>query len=137
MIKNTNYKKIYETENFILGYIFEEAYLTNKITNQNILLSTFYGEPLCGIISKENSWCLVGGSRLVVWTTDELFEIENKKLIWAYDIRQICKNKVEILIDPWSENSSIWEFNITTKEIRKIKDFNEYKNKEYTEHIIW
>lgn len=100
-------------------------------------MGDFYGDPSCGLISNDNKWCLVGGSTLRLWTGSEVFEIKDDNLNWACKFRQVDANKVEILIDPWSDNSSVWELNIQTRENRKIKDFANYKDREYTDDIEW
>lgn len=108
-----------------------------KPLNLQILMGDFYGDPSCGLISNDNKWCLVGGSTLRLWTGSEVFEIKDDNLNWACKFRQVDANKVEILIDPWSDNSSVWELNIQTRENRKIKDFANYKDREYTDDIEW
>jgi hypothetical protein len=137
MMNETNYIKIYETEKFIIGHVSESAYLTDISTGQTILIGDFYGNPSCGLISNDNKWCLVGGSTLRLWTGNEVYEIKDDKLYWACKLRQTGAEKVEILVDPWADNSSVWEFNIQTRESRKIKDFDNYKDKEYTDDIEW
>lgn len=137
MMNNTDYIKIHETEKFVVGHVFEKAYLTDISTGQTILIGEFYGNPSCGLISNDNKWCLVGGSALRLWTENEVYEVKDDNLYWACKLKQTDTNKVEILIDPWADNSSIWEFDVETKESRKIKDFNNYKDKEYTDDIEW
>ena len=137
MTQDKNYKILCETEKLVLGHIFEDAYLTIKETNETINLGDFYGDPDCGLISKSNDWCIVGGSTLIVWARNEILKIKDDDLRWVFDIRQIDQHKVELLIDPWADNSSIWEFDIITKEKNKIKDFPDYKDKEYTDSVAW
>ncbi len=137
MTQDKNYKILDETDELILGHVFERAYLTIKATNENLSLGDFYGDPTCGLISRANDWCVIGGSTLLVWTRDEIATIKDNDTNWASDIRQITENKVELLIDPWADNSAIWEFDIITKEKNKIKDFTDYKDKEYTDNVVW
>ena len=137
MINQQGYTKLHETDQLVLGHIFENAYLTNKDTNDSIFIGHFYGDPNCGIIGSDNSWCLVGGYTLTLWTTNELTEIKDDTVNWTFKIRQTDTYKVEPLIDPWADHSSVWELDIQTKSLRKIKDFNDYKNQSYTENIVW
>jgi hypothetical protein len=137
MTNQNNYIKLHATEKFVVGHIFETAYLTDIDSGQTTIIGDFYGDPSCGLISNDNKWCLVGGSSIKVWTENEVYEIKDDNLKWACKLRQIDSNKVEILIDPWADNSSVWEFNIKTKERKKIKDFDKYRDKEYTDEIEW
>jgi hypothetical protein len=47
------------------------------------------------------------------------------------------RNTVEILIDPWGDNSAIWELNIINMEFKMKSAFNKYKDKPYTENVEW
>lgn len=134
---DNNFKILNETKKYVLGHIFEEAYLIDKITNEKYELGSTYGDPSCGLIDQGNKWCIVGGSTLIIWTTKETTELKANELYWACRIRQINQNSVQILIDPWADSSSIWELNILDKIYFKIRDFNNYKDKGYTEQIEW
>ena len=136
-MQNNNFNKLYESEKYLVGHIFENAYLIEKDTGKTTLIGEFYGEPSCAIISPNNEWCIVGGFTLKIWTEDEVFEIKDDNLYWACKFKQVDINKVEILIDPWADNSSIWELNIQTKEYKKLMDFENYKKQQYTDEIEW
>ncbi|KGO86681.1 hypothetical protein [Flavobacterium suncheonense] len=137
MTNQNDYKKLYETEKFVIGHIYENAYLIEKVTKKSIFIGSFYGDPECALISRDNTWGLIGGSSLLLLIFKELIEIHDVELDWIRGLRQTDNFKVEILTDPFSDNSAIWEFNILTKEKRKIKDFPKYKGKPYSENIEW
>lgn len=137
MIQDKNFQILDETEELILGHSFEDACLINKSTNEKKKLGDFYGEPTCGLISKTNDWCVVAGDKLVVWIKNEGVKSEDDDLSWIHDIRQAGPNSIEILIDPWSHNSAIWELDILTGIKRKIKGFTDYKGQAYCDHVIW
>jgi len=71
---------------------------------------------------------------IVIWNNHILTEIEFRG---TFDMRQTGTDTVHILIDPWYDNPAIWQFNITTLEFKIIKPFIDYKNREYTDEIIW
>ncbi len=134
---DNNFHKLSETDIYLVGHIYEIAYLIDKIKEYSIILGKFYGNPSCALIDKDNKWCLVGGSTLILWTLKKTSEIKDDNLCGTYEIRQTDSNKVQILIDPWANNSSIWELNIKIGERKKISDFDKYKNKEFSEIIEW
>ena len=80
---------------------------------------------------------MVGGSTLFLWTPEKTIEIDDDNLSGACEFKQTETNKVQILIDPWADNSSIWELDTITAERKKISDFDNYKDKEFTETIEW
>ncbi|MBC8053194.1 MAG: hypothetical protein H7Y13_09020 [Sphingobacteriaceae bacterium] len=137
MTDDPSYRKLYETSNWTVGYIYEYAYLTDKSNGTTILLGGFIYDPTCALISDENLWCVVGGDKLLIWAPNEAYEIVDDNLKNIGALRQVDSNTIHILTDPWSENSAIWEFSIRTRQRRKLRDFNDYKDKEYTEDIKW
>lgn len=141
--EQADFKVLYKNFVFVLGHIFEAAYCCNVLTNEETGICTFDNDPTCGIVNATNDWCLVGGDSMVLktfknrtlWWIDELKDI--------HDLRIVQGNTVQVLIDPWSEMSSIWEMGIDIArsrpivDLRKIKDFNDYKDQPYTDEVVW
>ncbi|AQX85173.1 hypothetical protein DSC47_04170 [Elizabethkingia miricola] len=124
-----------ETPELLLGNIYEAIYLVNKNNNEFTFIDEMYGDPYCGIICTDNNYCIIGGHYLFLWVDGESIRFEDLKDI--YDIRKASDNEYEILTDPWSENSSIWIFNVMNKSFIKLRDFDKYRNTEYTNDVIW
>jgi hypothetical protein len=136
IIKDSNFRKLHETDKFILGYVFEYAYLINKKTKKEIYLGDFYGDPTCGLISKDNDWCLVGGETLSIWKEDEnISSVKDGEFPWIIKARQTGPHEVELLIDPNSDKGSIWRLNIKTLERHKLRDF--MADEGYPEEVNW
>ena len=74
---------------------------------------------------------------MVIWKEPQLKELKDNDLKWVFDVRQISEHEVEILIDPWHENSAIWRYNVWNDEKTRIRDFEEYKDKEHTDEVNW
>ncbi len=106
------------------------------------MFDDFYGNPNCGLISKKNDWAIIAGEHLTVWRASkrknkQIKRIEHDELKWIHDIRLKSENVIEILTDPWSEKSAIWELNIDTLHFSKRNDFGNYIEDKHTEHIEW
>jgi hypothetical protein len=124
IVHDSHFHILHETDKFILGYVFEDAYLINKKNNKEIYLGAFYGDPACGLISKNNDWCLVCGDTTTTWKKDgNIYNIDDKEIMWVVEVRQTSICEVELLVDPWSEEGAIWKLNIDTLEKHKIKNF--------------
>jgi len=138
IIKDPHFYKLHETNEFVVGHVFEYAYLINKKNYKEIYMGGFCaGDPSCGLIGENNNWCVVGGEILNVWSNDKgLLSIEDEDLNWVVDIRQKSYNEVELLIDPWSDKGSVWTLNIKTLERHKIRDYL-MMNEEYTDKFEW
>lgn len=128
---------LYETDKLRLENEYENTFLIIKSTGETLLEDDFYGDPKCGLIDKNNSWAIVAGEHLTIWTEKKIKKIESEELKWIYSLRAKDSEVVEILIDPWSERSAIWEINTTTFEFKKIRDFASYKYKDRSNKVIW
>ena len=128
---------LYETDELILENEYESTWLKSKSTGKVLLEDELYGDPQCGLIDANNNWAIVAGEHLTIWSQKKSEIIKHEGIKWVHSLRLKNPETVEILIDPWSNNSSIWEINIHTFEVQKVKDFNDYKDKEYTDEVIW
>lgn len=123
-----------ETETLSLVSLYESGYLLHLDTQKVTYLGSFYGNPACGLISHDCNWVVIGGAHLVVWNQGVITEVPLK---WISALRQIDKDKVHILTDPWDPGCAIWELDVTSLELQKIKPFTDYLGRQYTEEVIW
>lgn len=127
-----------ETDSFVLFTTQEDIFLFDKDLNQTIWKTSMYGNATCGWVGLSNDWVVIGGEFLLLWKAGESLRIIHKNILsWIHDIRQIDEYKIEILTDPYAEISAIWQLDIQTEKLTKIKDFLEYINKPYEENILW
>ncbi len=130
-------KPLSETDSFILFQEHEDIFLFDKDTNSEIWRTSMYGNATCGLVSVSNEWAIAGGQKLILWKNDIVEKIDDEDLQWIYDMRQIGETEVHILTDPWKYDAAIWLYNIETGDKRKIRNFDDYKRKEYAENILW
>ena len=130
-------KILFETDKLRIENEFEATFLIDKSTGEILLEDDFYGDPQCGLIDKDNNWAIVAGEHLTIWTPEKWKRIEDEELKSIHDIRLKQENIVEILTDPWSKKSAIWELHIDSLKYRKISDFDKYKSQEYTDNVVW
>jgi hypothetical protein len=128
---------IVETNRLRLENECEWAALIDKSNGKLLMEDDFYGDPKCGLIDPNNKWAIVAGEHLTIWTPEKWQRIEDSDLQWIHSLRVKDHGVVEILIDPWSSNSSIWELDIKTFKYEKIRDFNDYKDREYADEVEW
>jgi len=128
-------KTLDETDSLLLRHEFECVELVDKATGIALFEEDFYGEPQSGLIDSNNLWAAIGGTHLTVWCSGELRRIETIKDIDSIRLRK--QNLVEILTDPWSSESAIWELDLETFEFKKTKAFKAYQGKPFTENVKW
>ncbi len=126
-----------ENDSYVLFREYEDIFLFDKHLNTEVWRTSMYGDATCGLLGLVNEWAIVGGENLILWVNNQFKKIDDPDLNWIFDMRQIGDNEIEILIDPWSEKSSIWSFNLETLQKTKIRDFNEYRHKPYEDEVKW
>jgi hypothetical protein len=91
------------------------------------------------LISQDEKWCLVGGATLLLWDIEASSPVDwiSKDIAWVEDLKQIDIHKFQVLTDPWSETSTIWEIDTKHKTTHKIQSFTKYLDTAYTENIDW
>jgi len=135
--ETNNIRQLDETDLYVLLSEYEDTFLVEKKTNKELWRTSFYGDAECGLIGLTQDWAVVGGEHVALWVNGKLTVIEDEDLKWIHDIRQIGDYEIEILIDPWSENSAIWRFDVLSQSKIKVRDFDDYKGKASTDNVEW
>jgi len=138
-----NFKILFDNTVMIVGHIYETSYCFNKLTKEESPIFEFLDDPCCSIVGQNNDWCLIGGDVLILknWVDNTLRIVGDLKQI--FDLKSIDTYTAQILTDPWSENSEIWQVSIDLNKITqpitltKIRDFKEYFDRPYSENIEW
>lgn len=130
-------KTLCETKRLIVEHSYEYVHLRDKTSNDILYSDEFYGDPECALIDDNEHWAVVGGDKLVVWSSNEVNEVKVQGLESIEAMREKGSECVEILVDPWSENAAVWVLNVKTLQAKKVRDFNNYKDHTYTNEIIW
>ncbi|MBO6517248.1 MAG: hypothetical protein JJ975_11920 [Bacteroidia bacterium] len=143
IIDHPGFKTLYENTVMIVGHVFENSYCINKLTKEEFAVFQFENDPTCGVVGRNNDWCLIGGEVLMLktWKDNTLRSISQIKEV--FDLKSVDDYNVQILTDPWSEKAAIWELKIDLNRlsnpvsVKKLRDFTEFRNKPYTKNINW
>lgn len=134
-LADKSFRVLAQSNRLIVGHIYEEAFLIDKLDEMIIPLGGFYGDPSCAAISPSDTWAVLGGEdRILIWHGGKIIE---KAIDSPFELRVEDEQTVSILTDPWSDTSAIWQLQIGTFELIKMRDFPNYINQEYTEHVSW
>lgn len=126
-----------ETDQLILEYHYESVTLKEKSTGNILFADDCYGEPSCGLIDKEQRWAMIAGESLMLWTPGQTKHIDHADVTWVHAMRVKTPAIVEFLVDPWSAVAAVWQINLSTFELTKIRDFDAYKTREYVDEVVW
>ena len=120
-----------ETDELTLVNEFETVHLIEKSTGRILLEDWFYGDPDCGLIDPMNRWAIIGGDHLTIWTPQKTKKFEPEQIRWIHALRIKSAECVEILTDPCSEETSIWEIDTGTFMLEKVRDFDPEKESDW------
>ncbi|MFT8349133.1 hypothetical protein [Clostridium saccharoperbutylacetonicum] len=67
-------RKLAERWNYLITYEYETVYLYIKNSNKKIVIGDFYGDSEVAIISRDESYCAIGGCGLIIYYLNELFK---------------------------------------------------------------
>lgn len=129
IVDQSGFRLLYKNFVMVLGHLYEDAYSYNKITKEEIDIWRFHHEPTCGLIGKNNDWCLVGGEGLILRTNFDRTVRQVGDLQNIHDLRLVNDYTAQILTDPWSEDAAIWQLEIDLNRVApsiglwKVKDF--------------
>ncbi|HAD13979.1 MAG TPA: hypothetical protein DCF33_16260 [Saprospirales bacterium] len=140
---STDVRIFSQTASIVIYHECETAFCLHKPSGESFPVHQFYGDPVCALIGRNDDWCLIGGDVLVLlWVQDRTTKIIDG-LKWIFDLRIVNDMTIQILTDPWGEAPAIWELAIRPDypnepaQPIKIKDFPGYKNKPFTESVMW
>lgn len=126
-------KILHESPEYTLGYVDEDIILVNKGEKTAICIGDMYGNPHCGLIV--NKVCIIGGDHLLIWENHQITKLDMVSDI--VQMRTVNDDMIEFLIDPWSQQASVWQLSLKNMIAHKISDFENLKNLPYTDEYIW
>lgn len=119
-----------ESTNYILGHLYEDGYIIDRgYLNKLIYIGSSYGNPEYGLIDASEQWALLLGRESYIWMPGKIVNLNaaehqhQKAFQWPFDARQVADFGVEVLDDPWNEDSGIYYLDITTAAATRIRDF--------------
>lgn len=132
----SNTHLLYETTRMKVEHEYENAFLIDKPSQKVLFEDCFHGDPEQALIDTNNEWAIIAGDHLSIWTTHKSQIFNNHPLKWVHALRIKNMGIVEILTDPLSDASAIWELNVQTFELNRIKEFK-YDKTQHDEHMEW
>ncbi len=160
----SDYKILAESESYILKRDYEHAKLQHKQSKEKIMVGDHYGDPCCGLIAPDESWCITGGDGLILWFLEgnmwtgfrtresgaqrNQLQFKNPEdMRWlrsstedicrfVHDMKLVDSKSVRILLDPWSDYASTWLLDIETKTLAKVADGPNMQDQLWTDDKI-
>jgi hypothetical protein len=143
VIDQPGFRRLFENFVLVVGHFYEDAYSYNKITKEEIGIFRFEGDPTCAVVGTNNDWCLIGGHILILKTFYDRTVRPAGDLKDIYDLRLVSAYSAQLLTDPWSPESAIWQLDINPNRAApgmnfwKIRDFHDYLGKRFEANVNW
>lgn len=113
--------RLAESKNYLITNEYEKVFLNFKNTDKSVLIGEFYGDPDIAIISKDETFCVVGGEGVIVYYLNSPFseydsDIKSSKqwvewgrdngknVIWVEHIQEIGNRLIEITTEKMEKN---------------------------------
>lgn len=118
-----HFKILAESENYLVGHVFEYGSILDKRTGRDIYMGDSYGDPTFALIDRHEKWVFIFGHDSYLWTEEKVRPLNSELFQYPFAARQVSDCLIEILDDPWSDQPGIFSFNILTFEAVRIGDF--------------
>lgn len=153
-----------QSEHYVLRNLYEACELLHRQSNKITDVGDHYGDPACGIIAPDETWCITGGEGVILWTrtgkswtgfrppgsgreTDELQFAKPEDAAWlnsvtsgiyqsVHDMKIESPTSLRILLDPWDDFASTWRLDVMSKSLTKLKDGPSLQDQPWTDDKI-
>ena len=94
LAENQDYKIYALSENVYLKRKSNSGDCNNSYSDNDIFITSFYGDPCCAIISKNNAYCVIAGQILVIYffESNNLIELWSNDTYWPTGLHQDISN---------------------------------------------
>lgn len=138
-----------ETANYVLRHEYEYCTLLHKPSGQEVYVGDHYGDPGCGLISPDETWCVTGGAGVILYHLSagewigfrrNVTESPSKELavpeaddrnwlkgfaaepcLFVEHMQFASPTEVRIELDPHSDYASVWRMDVTVKTLTRIR----------------
>jgi hypothetical protein len=135
MRDTTQFHPLAESQHYLLGHVYEQAQVFDKLSAQALIVGEHYGDPTIGIISADELWFISGGEGVQCYSMIERkihtffrrgfppFPLESQTPHWPVrGITFVAPRTIRIEIDPLCEFSSMWQLELDTLSLSRVTD---------------
>ena len=127
------------TENYQVHNEFETTCLHRPGVGE-VVIGSFYGDPHCAIIDKNEKWCVVAGDGLLVyWLREPFAECGRKNrgtqwdefgrksddVWWIDEMEQIGPTSIRLRIRPADAHAGLYELDVSNMSVTRATDADE------------
>ena len=122
------------SESFVLGHLCESVEVINMNDNSIVDAGDHYGEPMVGLITPDERWFITGGEGLQCYSAETgliryfhrgcpPLAADCPEWFWfVHGARLESPHVVRILINPWCEFASVWQLDLDTGLLTRLRE---------------
>ena len=129
----TSMNELTRSKSWRVLHEYEVAFLMRPDGKQ-IAVGHFYGDPVCAVISPDETWCAIAGEGLIVYFLREPFEAyrydhptrqwiefgRTQDDLWYIEaLTALSESEIAFTADPYGDRPGRYIFNVTTGNVKK------------------
>jgi hypothetical protein len=129
-----------ESHNYLLVHEYEQVFVCARSTGERTEAGSHYGDPQCGVIAPDESWFATGGEGIVIFSFNGgLHEYlrRSASTFFVSAMRFEAPNGLRVLIDPWSNEASVWFLAPASGQLTKLRDGPNLRYEPYRENVAY
>jgi hypothetical protein len=129
-------KVLAKSNDYVLEHEYETVFAYCRANGEPKIVGDHYGDPTCGAIAPDGSWFAVGGEGVSVFTRSGKANTFLKNPLFHVAAMKLDGNdNIRILVDPWSDDASVWRLAPSTGDLTKLRDGPDLRDKPFQENV--
>ncbi|MEM1093266.1 MAG: hypothetical protein AAGJ10_01565 [Bacteroidota bacterium] len=132
-----SYRVLAESEHFLLTHEYQSTFLVDKETAAQTPMGAHNGDPSVGIIAPDEAWFLIGGQGVVFHDQHSEQHVfwRDTPTLFVHDAKLCNDHIVRLLVDPWSREASVWDFDTRTLTLHKVRAGPNLREQPYRDQV--
>ena len=98
-------------------------FLIDRRTKREHRIGDHYGDPAVAAISPDEQWFVTGGEGVIAFSLQSgEHEFFRRPALFVHSLRFADARHVRVLIDPWSDEASVWTIDLDAMTTTKLHD---------------
>lgn len=125
-----------ESNDYVLEHEYETVFAYCRANRELAIVGDHHGDPSCGVIAIDGSWFAVGGEGVSVFTrSGEANTFLRDPLCHVSAMKLDENDSIRVLVDPWSDNASVWRLTPSTGDLAKLRDGPDLRGEPFQKNV--
>ena len=132
------YRLLAASRRYVLEHAYETVFVLCRATGQRTAVAFHHGDPVCGIIAPDETWFATAGEGVAVFRFDggSTTYLRDGGTPWHVSAMRLeGSDTLRFLVDPWSDQASVWQLHPGTRHLVKLRDGPYLRDQPYRETV--